>query len=51
MAPQLFDIALEMEAQCNLTATTSDKINIVISYADDIAVLSQSKAHRIENFN
>jgi hypothetical protein len=51
VAPQLFDIALEMVAQCNLIATTSDKINIVISYANDVAVLNQSKARRIENFN
>jgi hypothetical protein len=54
LAPLLFNIALKMtlqQVQCRLIGTVFNKSHIVLAYADNIVVLSQSKVHMIETFN
>jgi hypothetical protein len=49
LVPVLFNIALEMtlqQAQCNLNGTIFNKSHIVLAYADDIVILSQSTYDR-----
>ena len=49
VAPLLFNIALIMtfqQTQWNLIGMKYNNKHTVLSYADDIAILSQSKAHK-----